>query len=89
MAEPLKRFAAGIDWTRWCIGLQIHDVRRKYGFVIAEINIMPLKFFLRFGDGMKKLHCMYCGKFLCKIDPSESELASCMDCYRRNREDGA
>ncbi|MBG9772404.1 hypothetical protein [Brevibacillus laterosporus] len=46
-----KRFVAGVNWRNWCIGLQIHDVRDKYGYVITEINILPLTFLLRFGDG--------------------------------------
>jgi hypothetical protein len=87
MDDSLKRFAAGIDLKRWCVGLQIHDVRRRYGYVIVEVNILPLTFYLRFGDGTKKLYCMFCGKYLCKVDPSESETASCMDCYKSNREE--
>ncbi|MCR8980912.1 hypothetical protein [Brevibacillus laterosporus] len=33
------------------VGVQIHDLRDSYGYVITEINILPLTFLLRFGDG--------------------------------------
>jgi hypothetical protein len=88
MSNSIKRFAAGIDLKRWCIGLQVHDMRRRIGYIIAEINILPLTFYLRFGDGTKKLHCMYCRKYLGKVDPSENGAFYCMECYMRNRKEG-
>ncbi|MCR8994495.1 hypothetical protein [Brevibacillus laterosporus] len=50
-ANNWKRFASGVNWRSWCIGVQIHDLRDSYGYVITEINLLPLTFLLRFGDG--------------------------------------
>jgi len=85
--EEWKKFAAGFNTTRWCVGLQIHDWRQKRGYGVIEVNILPLTFYFRFGNGLKKLYCQYCESYIGDVNPEESESVSCMDCYRHDWRD--
>ncbi|MDR7318889.1 hypothetical protein J2X83_005214 [Brevibacillus nitrificans] len=76
-----KRLVGGINWSRWCIGLQVHDLRQSHGWVIAELNLLPLQILMRFGDGTKRLKCISCGKKLDRVSADESNVAKCLDCY--------
>lgn len=84
-----RQFAAGFNVSRWCIGLQIHDYRHRYGYGVIEVNLLPLSFYFRFGNGMKRLHCQLCDAFICEVDPDESESATCMQCYEELRAERA
>ncbi|PPA85928.1 hypothetical protein C4A76_14885 [Brevibacillus laterosporus] len=79
-----KKFVVGVNWRSWCIGLQIHDLRDSYGYVITEINLLPLTLLIRFGDGTKRLKCIKCKKVLDRVNVDESEEVKCLDCYNNS-----
>ncbi|QOS97574.1 hypothetical protein JNUCC42_13340 [Brevibacterium sp. JNUCC-42] len=76
-----KRFVAGVNWRSWCIGLQIHDFREECGCILIEINLLPVLFLLRLGDGTKLLRCTRCKKVLDRVNVDEDYAAKCLDCY--------
>ncbi|RNB89621.1 hypothetical protein EDM56_10575 [Brevibacillus fluminis] len=81
-----KPFAAGFDLSKWCLGIQFHDCRQKYGYGVVEVNILPLRLFIRFGNGMKRLYCQWCDDLIDYVDPEESESVSCLKGYEKQRE---